>query len=137
MEVDQSEDLQVGRRSPRGWIADLWHLAVVRLFIDSLWTHRWHCHRLPERSFHTRGRQFHLCARCTGLAAGLILAFPAAPFVSIAPAVIAGASALLVTDAATQLAGWRSSTNVLRVATGLAAGFSVGLGILNLAMKGW
>ncbi|MDR1409108.1 MAG: DUF2085 domain-containing protein [Oscillospiraceae bacterium] len=31
------------------------------------------CHRIPERSFFFRGKQFPLCARCTGIAVGYIL----------------------------------------------------------------
>lgn len=31
------------------------------------------CHQKPERSFHINGRQFPLCARCTGILAGYFL----------------------------------------------------------------
>ncbi len=31
------------------------------------------CHRLPERSFFFKGKQFPLCARCTGLYAGFLV----------------------------------------------------------------
>ena len=38
------------------------------------------CHQMPERSFFFRGYQFPLCARCTGIALGHLLAFLFAPF---------------------------------------------------------
>lgn len=31
------------------------------------------CHRLPERSFFFRGKQFPLCSRCTGILIGYII----------------------------------------------------------------
>jgi uncharacterized membrane protein len=31
------------------------------------------CHQLPERSFFLAGRQFPVCARCSGLYAGVVL----------------------------------------------------------------
>ncbi len=34
----------------------------------------WRCHQLPNRSLHIRGRQMPLCARCTGIVIGLIVA---------------------------------------------------------------
>lgn len=33
------------------------------------------CHRLPERSFFYRGKQFPVCARCTGVMIGQTLTF--------------------------------------------------------------
>lgn len=32
-----------------------------------------YCHRMPERSFFFRGRQFPICARCTGILIGYII----------------------------------------------------------------
>ncbi len=31
------------------------------------------CHRKPERSFHFKGKQFPVCARCTGIILGWII----------------------------------------------------------------
>ena len=36
------------------------------------------CHQKPERSFHFKGKQFPLCARCTGIFAGYFLGVIAA-----------------------------------------------------------
>lgn len=34
----------------------------------------WSCHRLPERSFFFKGYQFPICARCTGILVGWLIA---------------------------------------------------------------
>lgn len=34
------------------------------------------CHQMPERSFFIKGYQFPLCARCTGILIGELLALP-------------------------------------------------------------
>ena len=47
--------------------------AIVRLAASRV------CHRLPDRSFHTAGVQWPVCARCTGL-------YLAAPFGAVAAA---------------------------------------------------
>jgi uncharacterized membrane protein len=95
---------------------------LIRLFVDSVLVHRfWTCHRLPERSFSISRRQFHLCARCTGLLIGLVLSFCLLPLRSaMLPAWIVS-SALLTLDGLTQSFGWRTSNNLLRFSTGLAA----------------
>jgi uncharacterized membrane protein len=92
---------------------------ITRIFVDGVWLHRvWPCHRLSGRSFFLGARQFHICARCTGLALGI----PGA--VCVLPAgmnslIIFGLffSALLL-DSLTQLAGFRESNNAIRFITG-------------------
>jgi uncharacterized membrane protein len=96
--------------------------AVVVIFIDATWPHRWGCHRLPDRSFALKGRQLHLCARCTGITTGLacsILLIPIRSLV-VVPALVAWV--VLAADGGTQYYGWRTSTNALRFLTGLAFG---------------
>ena len=41
------------------------------------------CHQLPERSFFIRGRQFPVCARCTGVFLGYICGLIAYIFIDI------------------------------------------------------
>jgi uncharacterized membrane protein len=97
--------------------------ALSRLFIDSLWPHRcWDCHRLPDRSFSLEGRQFHVCARCTGVVLGLLGA-PALLAVRHELVLLAFVLSLLAlaVDGMTQLAGWRTSTNPIRFGTGFLA----------------
>ena len=101
------------------------------------------CHQLPERSFFYKGKQFPVCARCTGVTVGQFLAvlinviglrirhhsdnheskkdlIPASfSFVSLG---IMGA------DWAIQEAGIKESTNPRRFVTGILGGF----GMFNL-----
>jgi uncharacterized membrane protein len=81
------------------------------------------CHRIPERSFFWKGKQFPVCARCTGFHIGY-LTFPFFVFsvftlnlwwtlAIIAPTYI---------DGLTQAFLKRQSNNYLRVTTGIMAG---------------
>jgi uncharacterized membrane protein len=98
---------------------------LTRLFVDSVALHRfWHCHRLPERSFFVRGRQFHVCARCTGILIGLIFCFLLVPFRPMLPMVFLMSSIALIIDWGTQFVGLRKSNNGLRFVTGLAVGLT-------------
>lgn len=93
---------------------------ISSVFIDSTFWHRyWHCHQIPSRSFKLNGRQFHICARCTGLATGilfaplgLLLGFGDSRIYAIIPIA-------LIADGATQAIGLRKSTNLIRFLTGL------------------
>jgi uncharacterized membrane protein len=84
------------------------------------------CHRIPERSFFFRGKQFPFCARCTGINASFLL-IPiftlniivinlAVSFLLMAPAVI---------DGLTQAFCNRESNNYLRLTTGLMMGLGL------------
>ena len=81
------------------------------------------CHRMPERSFAWRGWQFPVCARCTGI----ILGWACYPLFLFGLAALPVWAALtlnvpVLLDGGTQAMGWRTSTNVLRLATGLLGG---------------
>lgn len=84
------------------------------------------CHRKPERSFFWRGKQFPVCARCTGIHVGY-LAFPFFTFnvfhlnIWITLALIVPT----VVDGLTQAYWDRESNNLLRVISGLM--FGVGM----------
>ncbi len=84
------------------------------------------CHQLAERSFHIKGVQLPLCARCTGLVIGFLLCGPLvtafAPenmFVSMAFVVV------MCLDGFLQLVGILPSTNIRRLITGLLAGYAL------------
>lgn len=83
------------------------------------------CHCRPDRSFFYKGRQFPLCARCTGelmgILAGIVL------FFFWAPPVWAALLALLplVIDGFAQRLTRYESTNPRRLATGLAFGWGL------------
>jgi uncharacterized membrane protein len=88
------------------------------------------CHRQPERSFFYKGKQFPVCARCTGIHLGYFsypfflfnfLYFPIAiTFLLLIPTIL---------DGLTQAYWDRESNNWLRVTTGIGAG----MGLMSLA----
>ncbi|MNX97087.1 hypothetical protein D3C86_1294370 [compost metagenome] len=98
--------------------------ALVRLFIDNSLLYFWQCHRLSERSFFLDGRQFHLCARCTGIVLGLLFSPFAISCKSLFLPVFLASLCLVAVDGYTQLLGWRESNNFLRCFTGLFLGLS-------------
>ena len=95
------------------------------------------CHQLPDRSFFGGGVQAPVCARDTGIYFGVLISialisalhrgrrpreFP--PTMTwIAITLMIGAMAL---DGGTEYAGLRTTTNELRLITGLLAGFAIG-----------
>lgn len=107
---------------------------AIRLFVDSRFLHTaWHCHRRPERSFRVRNRQFHVCARCTGIFTGLLLTPLWLPLHPIGGTLLASAVLANALDGGTQYLRWRQSNNGLRLALGLllSAGFvSAAVGLL-------
>ncbi len=105
---------------------------MFRSCIDRLgrWCCRWlpivfGCHCRPDRSFYCKGRQFPLCARCTGELLGIVAAIFLFPF--CAPPVWAALPALLplVADGFAQRLTRYESTNLRRLATGLAIGWGL------------
>lgn len=90
------------------------------------------CHRIPERSFFYKGRQFPVCARCTGVYMS-ILTVPIIRYLDFgANTLVLGGIILAIpmaVDGLTQLFGLRKSNNHLRLVTG----FIGGIGVLALA----
>lgn len=94
------------------------------------------CHGRIERSLELFDVPMPICARCTGIYVGLMGGLAAfwlirfvkekwmrtAAFIAVTP---------LAIDGLTQLAGFRESTNPLRIATGVIAGLAFGLWILS------
>jgi uncharacterized membrane protein len=81
------------------------------------------CHRKPERSFFYKGRQFPVCARCTGFYAGYI-ALPVFTLSIWEPTLLLVALLMIpaLADGLTQAYMNRESTNWLRFTTGILAG---------------
>lgn len=84
------------------------------------------CHQMPERSFFYKGKQFPVCARCTGVAIGQttaillalfkrFLSFPYALFLL----------ALMGIDWGIQAIHMKESTNLRRLVTGICGGLGL------------
>ena len=95
---------------------------VTRVFIDSTILHRLiGCHRMSDRSFFLNNRQFHICARCTGLVTGIPLSLLFIPFSSVVGSLFPICIGALMIDGLTQKVGLRESNNLLRFSTGLVS----------------
>jgi uncharacterized membrane protein len=83
------------------------------------------CHRLPERSFFFKGKQFPLCARCTGMIVGAMVGFFLVSIKVLFGQLLNIALMVpLIIDGTTQALKIRESSNKLRFLTGML--FSVG-----------
>jgi len=82
-----------------------------------------YCHRIPERSFFFQGKQFPVCARCTGVVAGM-LTFPVFHLEIIHPTLLLTlllAQPLIIDGLTQALSRWESN-NTLRFVTGIMFG---------------
>ncbi len=83
------------------------------------------CHRLPERSFFIKGKQFPICARCTGILVGYFIGIA---YIIINRNMNIGYEVLLmiplVIDGLGQFYGLWTSNNLRRFITGILAGIS-------------
>ena len=103
------------------------------------------CHQMPGRTLHYGGRALPVCARDTGLFFGFALAFVALlavygrgggrrPSRGIT-AVLAALVLPMAVDALTSYAGWRETTNFIRLFTGALAGTAAGALVFPLACE--
>lgn len=110
----------------KAMITECWEKLLIRLFVDNLVLDKyWCCHQKQERSFFVRCRQFHLCARCTGIFTGYCLSplFWWLVGDKVIPCFIFFTSIMAV-DGLTQLWEMRESVNLLRFITGLGFGLT-------------
>lgn len=90
------------------------------------------CHRMPERSFFIKGKQFPVCARCTGAFFGyltggvLYFIFPVNIILNISFCFI------MFTDWYLQYKKILESNNIRRVITGFLCGF----GLIQISFSG-
>ena len=84
------------------------------------------CHQMPERSLHINGYIFPVCARCTGVFFGQLLAVILLIFGVICPWYAAATLlGLMGLDWLIQQTGIRESTNARRLVTGVFGGFGL------------
>lgn len=84
------------------------------------------CHQKPERSFHFRGKQFPLCARCTGILIGYFLGI----FIAILThcrnhLLVLMCIIPMIIDGGIQLLFKKESNNWRRLITGLLGGIGI------------
>lgn len=83
------------------------------------------CHQRPERSFFIKGKQFPICARCTGELAGLIIGFLGWLFIQLPSSVYILLLIPMTVDGFIQLLTPYESTNLKRFLTGCLFGYGL------------
>lgn len=83
------------------------------------------CHQIAERSFFFKGYQFPVCARCTGVILGEIIALICLCFFEIVWWLLFLLLVPMAIDWGLQFLKILKSDNIRRVATGLLGGFSL------------
>jgi len=101
------------------------------------------CHQLPARSFIAGGHQLPVCARDTGIYLGFVASLVVLALIDrgrrrsgMPPAWLLGVGAAFIVlmgwDGLTSYAGLRTTTNLLRLATGLGTGFALTLVVVPI-----
>lgn len=93
------------------------------------------CHQMPERSFFFRGKQFPICARCTGVYIGELLALLSVKWLRPPLWVVPLFCAVMLVDWGIQALGWQESTNIRRFITGLLCGYGLCYGAVIALVK--
>ena len=83
------------------------------------------CHQLPDRSFFYKGKQFPVCARCTGVFIGQCSAFILAWWLEVLLPIAILLLAVMGVDWLMQSLKIRVSTNWRRFFTGIMGGFGL------------
>lgn len=93
------------------------------------------CHRIPERSFFFKGHQFPVCARCTGVAIGQLLAIIINFFFTIPYSICFLYLGIMGLDWGLQESKILESTNRRRLITGIFGGFGLFSIYINICKK--
>ncbi|CAK7000580.1 DUF2085 domain-containing protein [Fusobacterium varium] len=81
------------------------------------------CHSRPDRSFYFNGKQFPICARCTGVLLGWIIGIIYCILLEVPRGWVTVLILIpLMVDGGTQALGKRESNNILRCVTGILFG---------------
>jgi uncharacterized membrane protein len=83
------------------------------------------CHQRPDRSFFIKGYQMPVCARCTGVILGYLIAVPTFFLFGFSKLFSIGGSAVLLVDWLLQAMGVRKSTNKRRLISGALGGYGI------------
>lgn len=89
------------------------------------------CHRMPERSFFYKGKQFPVCARCTGGFAGYLAGGALYFFYELNIEILIAFCAIMFLDWFLQYTKVKESSNVRRLITG----FFCGIGLVQIYFK--
>lgn len=83
------------------------------------------CHQRADRSFFINGKQFPVCARCTGVLLGKCIAIALFHSVSLSNFTLTSFCLIMFLDWLLQYLGIKESTNVRRLVTGTLCGYAL------------
>lgn len=110
---------------------------VITMKIGKAINYLFLCHQLPDRSFFYRGRQFPICARCTGILLGYIIGLIIAlRYHQIPLSVLILLFVPLGIDGTAQYLGCWESTNIRRLFTGIVAGIATDFLLAKILLIG-
>ena len=92
----------------------------VWLFVSA---HNAGCHQRADRSFFYKGYQFPMCARCTGVMIGYLIAIPIYFIYTLSISTYIVLCAIMFLDWYIQYLKIKTSTNVRRLISGTLGGF--------------
>lgn len=95
------------------------------------------CHKLPERSFFYKGKQFPICARCTGILVGYFIGIII--IITYNREIVLGLLLMLplAIDGGGQYINLWISNNRRRFITGILAGISTDIILYNIMVLGF
>lgn len=89
------------------------------------------CHQIPERSFHYHGYQFPICARCTGIVVGYVIAILLLFQITLPMEMCVVLCTIMFFDWYLQYLEIRKSTNIRRFLSGTLCG----IGYMHLVIR--
>lgn len=95
------------------------------------------CHRRPDRSFFFKEHQFPVCARCTGVFVGQIVAILTSFFLRPSIILCIDFCMIIFIDWLVQYLKIKESTNFRRLITGLLGGFGLMSIEIEILIKLW
>lgn len=88
------------------------------------------CHQLPGRSFFIKGKQFPVCARCTGLFVGYFIMITTMGLIHISFRLSVVLCVIMFLDWLVQYLKIKQSNNIRRFITGVSCGY----GLMNITI---
>jgi uncharacterized membrane protein len=83
------------------------------------------CHQLADRSFFVKGYQMPICARCTGVILGYLMAIPGFVLFGFSKFLSLAGCLIMLMDWLLQALGIKASTNSRRLFTGILGGYAI------------
>ena len=103
--------------------------SIIKIYVwFFISAHRAGCHQRADRSFFYKGYQFPMCARCTGVMIGYLIAIPIYFMCTLSISTCIFLCAIMFIDWYIQYTKLKESSNIRRLVTGICGG----VGLMSL-----